>query len=65
MRELLAGWLYSAKSVWKKQGLAETKKTLFLTIITTYGVKKNDYYISLVQNNLRIEALFKRPVNGG
>jgi uncharacterized protein len=37
----------------------KTKKTLFLTMITTYGVKKNDYYISLVQNEVKMDALFK------
>jgi AAA+ ATPase superfamily predicted ATPase len=37
----------------------KTKKTLFLTMITTYGVKKNPYYTSLVQNEVTIDALFK------
>lgn len=37
----------------------KTKKTLFLTMITTYGVKKNDYYTSLVQNEVKMDALFK------
>lgn len=37
----------------------KTKKTLFLTMITTYGVKKNDYHTSLVQNEMKMDALFK------
>ena len=37
-----------------------TKKTLFLTMITTYGVKRNDYYVGLVQKELTIEAIFKK-----
>jgi uncharacterized protein len=38
---------------------AKTRKTLFLTMITTYGVTKNDFYTSLVQNELKIDAPFK------
>jgi hypothetical protein len=37
----------------------KTKKTLFLTMITTYGVKRNDYYTNLVQNEVTMDALFK------
>jgi AAA+ ATPase superfamily predicted ATPase len=37
----------------------KTKKTLFLTMITTYGIKKNDYFTSVVQNEVRMDALFK------
>jgi AAA+ ATPase superfamily predicted ATPase len=36
----------------------KTKKTLFLTMITTYGVKKNTYYTSLVQRETTMDALF-------
>jgi AAA+ ATPase superfamily predicted ATPase len=36
-----------------------TRKTLFLTIITTYGVKRNNYYTNLVENELTIEDLFE------
>lgn len=36
----------------------KTKKTLFLTLITTYGVKENNYYTSLVQKSLTMDALF-------
>jgi hypothetical protein len=37
----------------------KTKKTLFLTMITTYGVKRNDYYTNLVQNEVTMDAMFK------
>ena len=36
----------------------KTKKTLFLTMITTYGVKKNSYSDRLIQKNLTMDALF-------
>jgi AAA+ ATPase superfamily predicted ATPase len=35
-----------------------TKKSLFLTIITTYGVKSNEYSNRLIQNNLRMDLFF-------
>lgn len=37
----------------------KTKKTLFLTMITTYGIKRNLYATSLVQNELKMDALFE------
>ncbi|HMR85821.1 MAG TPA: ATP-binding protein, partial [Niabella sp.] len=36
-----------------------TRKTLFLTLITTYGVKKNTYYTNLVQSELMMDDLFQ------
>ena len=36
----------------------ETKKNVTLTLITTYGVKENEYSIELVQNNLSMDCLF-------
>lgn len=36
----------------------KTKKSLFLTFITTYGVKKNEYSNRLMQNNLTIGLFF-------
>lgn len=36
----------------------KTKKTIFLTLVTTYGVAKNAYYKSHVQNEVTMEALF-------
>jgi hypothetical protein len=40
------------------QEASKTRKTLFLTMITTYGVKKNDYYVQLVQKQITMDALF-------
>jgi hypothetical protein len=37
----------------------KTRKTLFLTMVTTYGVKNNNNYVGLVQNELTMDALFK------
>jgi uncharacterized protein len=36
----------------------KTKKTLFLTLITTFGVQKNSHSIGLIQNELTMENLF-------
>lgn len=36
----------------------KTRKTLFLTMITSFGVKANDYKVNLVQNELTMDALF-------
>ncbi|MBI4649662.1 MAG: ATP-binding protein [Bacteroidia bacterium] len=35
-----------------------TRKAVFLTIITTYGTKMNDYSSGLIQNNLTMDCLF-------
>ncbi len=35
-----------------------TKKNLFLTMITTYGIKENEYSLELVQNSLDMSVLF-------
>ena len=37
----------------------KTKKTIFLTMITTYGVAKNAYYKDLVQSEVRMDDLFE------
>lgn len=36
----------------------KTKKNIFLTFITTYGLKINEYSLELVQNSLTIDNLF-------
>jgi len=36
----------------------KTKKSLFLTFITTYGVRNNEYSNRLMQNNLRMNLFF-------
>ncbi|MCX3263738.1 hypothetical protein [Pedobacter agri] len=37
---------------------SKTKKTLFLTIVTTYGTKNNMYSIGLVHNEVTMDDLF-------
>jgi len=36
----------------------KSKKTLFLTMITTFGVTENQYATSLVQQTIEMDALF-------
>ncbi|MBP7554865.1 MAG: ATPase [Chitinophagaceae bacterium] len=36
-----------------------TKKSLFLTMLTTFGLKENEYSGRLVQNSLTMDDLFK------
>lgn len=38
---------------------SKTKKTIFLTMVTTNGVKNLDNHIGLVQNDIKLDALFK------
>jgi len=37
----------------------KTRKTLFLTMVTTHGVKNRNDYVGLVQNEITMDALFK------
>lgn len=39
---------------------SQTLKTLFLTLISTFGVSNSNQYAGLVQKELTIEALFGR-----
>lgn len=48
--------LLTKKKVFKEQ--TETTKTLFTTMVTTYGVKKNAHYLSVVDNQLTMDDLF-------
>lgn len=48
--------LQSKKRIFKEQ--TETHKTLFLTMVTTYGVKKNSHYLSIVDTQLTMDDLF-------
>lgn len=41
------------------QSETKTKSTLFPTMITTYGVKKNSYYTGRIQNEAIMDDLFK------
>jgi hypothetical protein len=38
--------------------VTRTRKALFLTLVTTYGVKANDYQAELVQNSITADVLF-------
>lgn len=44
-------------SIFKK--VSKTKKTLFLTMLTTYGLTENKYRTSLVHHDITMNALFK------
>ena len=37
-----------------------TKKSVFITMITTFGVNENGHYLSTVQNQLKMDVLFER-----
>lgn len=43
--------------IFKEQ--TKTKKNVFLTMLTVYGVKKNKYYLEVVSNQLLIKDLFQ------
>jgi uncharacterized protein len=51
-----AGELENKLNVFKLE--TGTKKSLFLTLVTTFGVKENDYFKRLVQNSVTMNALF-------
>jgi uncharacterized protein len=51
-----AGELENKRDVFKQE--TGTKKSLFLTLVTTFGVKENDYFTKLVQNSVKMDALF-------
>ena len=44
-------------AVFKEQ--SKTKKNVFLTMLTVYGVKKNKYYLDVVSNQLLVKDLFQ------
>lgn len=48
--------LQNKKEFFRKS--TKTKKSLFNTLITTYGVKKNAYSLSVVNNQLTMNDLF-------
>jgi AAA+ ATPase superfamily predicted ATPase len=53
---------YTQKLLQKKEVFnlkVNPKKTLFLTMITTFGVKENDYFDEYIQQSLTMECLFK------
>jgi hypothetical protein len=36
----------------------KTTKTLFLKLVTTFGIKKNEHATRLIQNEITMDALF-------
>ena len=48
--------LQNKKIVFREQ--TGTTKTLFTTMVTTYGVKKNEHYLSVIDNQLMMDDLF-------
>lgn len=53
---------YAAQLVQKREVFQEktgTQKTLFIVMVTTFGTKDNMYKVGLVQNDIKLEALFK------
>jgi len=48
--------LQTKKRVFREQ--TGSRKTLFITMVTTYGVKKNSQYLSIVDNQLIMDNLF-------
>ena len=53
---------YAAELETKKRVFAEktrTRKSIFLTMLTNFGVKKNEHFFNTVQNELTMEALFE------
>ncbi|HEV2482247.1 MAG TPA: ATP-binding protein [Puia sp.] len=51
-----AGELQQKLDVFREK--TSTRKTLFLTLITTYGIKDNSHAISLVKKSLTMDVLF-------
>lgn len=62
VEEFIISKKYAAELAQKKAVFIEkskTKKTIFLTMVTTYGVLKNEYYKNLIQNEVTMDALFE------
>jgi uncharacterized protein len=41
------------------KSISKTRKQLFLTMITNYPIKENEYSLELMQNNIVLEDLFE------
>jgi uncharacterized protein len=39
--------------------LTKTKKQIFLTVVSTFGIQQNEYSLDLVDNDIRLDALFE------
>ncbi len=44
---------------WVFMEKTQTKKSVFLTMLTTFGVKTNEHYLGVVQNQVQLPALFE------
>lgn len=55
-----AAELNNKREVFKAK--SKTKKTLFITMMTTHGVKHNINYLGLVQQDLKMDILFEEKV---
>jgi len=53
-----AAELARKRDVFKRK--TKTLKTLFMVMITTFGTMENDYKIELIQNDIKLEALFTK-----
>lgn len=53
-----AGELENKEEVFREQ--TKTKKSLFITMITTFGVKDNEHASRLVKNSIKMDALFDK-----
>jgi hypothetical protein len=52
-----AGELENKRDLFKNQ--TKTKKSIFLTVISTFGIKDNEYAKRLIQNSLTMDALYE------
>ena len=50
--------LRTKRSVFQQK--SGSKKTIFITLITTFGVKINEHYLQMIQNQLNMSVLFER-----
>lgn len=52
-----AGILRHKENVFRK--ITGTRKTIFITMITTHGIEENSYSLELVNNSFKMEVLFE------
>jgi uncharacterized protein len=44
---------------WVFMDSTKTKKSVFMTMLTTFGVQTNEHYVAQVQNQIKMDALFE------
>jgi hypothetical protein len=47
------------EKVLRFKAITKTTKQVFLTIVSTFGTKQNEYSIDLIDNDIRLDALFE------